>query len=99
MPSMYGWIIDTDHLAETGEDGGRDDSETVGPHDIPDALEERLENGEGERFKMYDDDEVLYYTGRIVGRYTGFEPLEDFGEPNAGATTIHYFSRGKWRQL
>lgn len=45
-------------------------------------------------FSLYDDDEVLYYKGIIVGDYDGFEPLDDFGMPNAGCTGIKY--DGEW---
>jgi|TARA_R100001530_G_scaffold110783_3_gene78010 hypothetical protein len=37
---------------------------------------------------MFDDDGVLYYAGLIWGDYDGFEPLDDFGMPNAGCTEI-----------
>lgn len=39
-------------------------------------------------FTMYDDDNNCYYQGMIYGDYTGFEPLNDFGMPNAGCTYI-----------
>ena len=40
------------------------------------------------RFSMYDDDDNCYYEGMIYGDYDGFEPLDDFGMPNAGCTYI-----------
>ena len=40
------------------------------------------------RFSMYDDDDNCYYEGMIYGKYDGFEPLDDFGMPNAGCTYI-----------
>ena len=39
-------------------------------------------------FTMYDDDDNCYYQGMIYGNYDGFEPLDDFGMPNAGCTYI-----------
>lgn len=39
-------------------------------------------------FTMYDDDDNCYYQGMIYGNYDGFEPLYDFGMPNAGCTYI-----------
>ena len=39
-------------------------------------------------FSMYDDDDNCYYEGMIYGDYDGFEPLDDFGMPNAGCTYI-----------
>jgi len=40
------------------------------------------------------DDGELYYEGTLFGRYGGFEPLDDFGTPNAGCTMIKI--NGKW---
>ena len=39
-------------------------------------------------FNKLSDDDILYYTGYICGEYDGFEPLDDFGMPNAGCTSI-----------
>ena len=50
-------------------------------------------------FRMKDDDGKLYYEGVIFGEYTGFEPLDDFGMPNAGCTIIEYNVNGKWERL
>ena len=49
---------------------------------------------------MLDDDRNLYYKGRISGDYDGFEPLDDYGMPNAGATIIQYKGKsGGWEDL
>jgi hypothetical protein len=49
---------------------------------------------------MYDDDGKLYYAGTIWGDYDGFEPLDDFGMPNAGCTSIEYKNdAGTWEVL
>lgn len=46
------------------------------------------------KFRMYDDDGELMYEGE--GNCLdhddgfGFEPLDDFGMPNAGCTEIHW---------
>jgi len=94
MSSKYGWIITKDHLAE---DMGsidfppRDDTNVLGPRDITPRLRRDLLSPEKcENFRMYDDDGELYYEGRITGDYEGFEPLDDFGTPNAGCTHIKY---------
>lgn len=39
-------------------------------------------------FRMYDDDEILYYEGYCTAE--SFDPLDDFGCPNAGCTIIKY---------
>lgn len=84
--AAYGWIIDRDIIAETYDDESQ--AGTIGPGDISETHEIALEAGEGDIFRLYDDDDELYYEGRIVGDYNGDEPLHDFGLPNAGATKI-----------
>lgn len=55
----------------------------------------------GETFKIYDDDGIWYYSGKIVGDYEGFEPLDDYGEGGLGATGIKYRNKktGKWEYI
>jgi hypothetical protein len=101
----YGWVITRDWITE-GQD-----VDVVGPRDIPEDLLVRLRNGEGDRFQMYDDDGELYYEGRIVWAAEdyapglghveeGFEPLYDFGMPNAGCVDIRYYELEKgWVRL
>lgn len=85
-----------------------------GPHNATDRQLE-LAAKEGIPFRMYDDDKILYYSGRcwsadgVGDGSTGvlglgeefFGPLEDFGTPNAGATDIKYFNKHtkKWELL
>jgi len=57
----------------------------MGGHDTTFTKEEILK---GVKFQMFDDDMNLYYEGKIIGNYSGFEPLDDFGMPNAGCTSI-----------
>jgi hypothetical protein len=54
-----------------------------------------------QKFKMYDDDGILYYKGYLYGDDAdGFEPLDDFGMPNAGCVDIKYKSNnGEWESL
>lgn len=52
-----------------------------------------------QNFRMYqdgdgDDESIVTYEGILFGLDAdGFEPLEDFGEPNAGCTTIAYWQK------
>ncbi|MDJ0463081.1 hypothetical protein [Streptomyces sp. H27-C3] len=102
-PAAYGWAIDIEHDPMEG----RDEKGTTGPSNITLEMAERLRKGEGRTFRMYDDDGVLNYTGRIVtaeddeGGEVDFAPLDDFGKPNAGCTEIHYFNTAtqEWREL
>jgi hypothetical protein len=86
---MYGWIIKRDVLFETGDhiEGETDATGTMGGHDTTFSKEEILK---GVSFQMFDDDMNLYYEGKIIGDYDGFEPLDDFGMPNAGCISIWY---------
>lgn len=112
---MYGWLITKDHLAEceghTSTDGPignvahcdgtctKGDAGIHGPSDIEAGLLARLKAGEGDTFRLYDDDGELYYTGRLVvdGAYTTYEdqeacfaPLDDWGMAWAGCTSVRW---------
>jgi len=84
---MNPWIIDVDHIADPRA-MPRSNQNAVGvrgPHNYSgDGKELRCE------FQMFDDDGVLYYSGRSAN--VGFEPLDDFGTPNAGATSIKFLN-------
>lgn len=95
-PAMYAWIIDQEHLGDEPGAVGRQ-----GPRDADLALIALLDSGEGEAFRILDDDGELYYSGRIVfaspcGDEDDLAPLHDFGGPNAGATEIQYCESGTW---
>lgn len=76
-------------------DIGKGDVGVVGPSGV-DFTEKEIMKGKA--FKMKDGDGELVYRGRIIGAYDGFEPLDDFGSPNAGCTEIWYFLKGKWEE-
>lgn len=60
-----------------------------------------------DKFRMLDDDGVVYYEGicnclsNNHPDVNGFEPLDDFGEPNAGCTSIEYWNEATegWEML
>jgi len=94
---MYAWIIDVDHIE-------MNETPTMGPSNMKPELAARLialKKDEGQKFKMYDGDGELYYSGRIIGEYDGFEPLDDFGMPNAGCTEIKLYNNKtrEWETL
>jgi hypothetical protein len=112
MTSTYGWLITHDSLAAVWTLGPSNSNAKgmIGPRDIGVDLEAQLtsvatngySNYRGYRvrkFKIYDDDGELYYTGLYVGPdgadlgEDAFGPLDDFGTPNAGATEIRYYNR------
>jgi len=99
--SKYSWIITNDYIGN-GEANG-----TIGPSNG--WTREEIDNCPNiEKFKMYDDDDELYYSGIIaysspslMGSELGFAPLDDFGMPNAGCTYIKYWNskREIWEVL
>ena len=91
MAAPYRWTIIRDEIADPKAEEGTHDNAVglVGPRDACETV-----NKNGVRFEMYDDDNNLYYVGYLYGDYDGFEPLEDFGTPNAGCTGIKI--NGRW---
>lgn len=111
MTSNYGWLITHDSIAEPDEPAGtyQNAKGLTGPFNIGADHTATLEtvakagftNYHGEsvhKFKIYDDDGNLYYTGLYIGSdgaelgEEAFGPLDDFGGPNAGATEIRYLN-------
>ena len=76
MASAYNWTITRDYIDNGSEIG------LTGP------INKSRHTANETAFKMYDDDGELYYAGTIWGDFDGFEPLDDFGTPNAGCTEI-----------
>lgn len=99
---MYGWKITRDYIYDPDDTTINDKKMvgTKGPRGLDPALEAELDAGKGDKFRMKDDDGNIYYHGRIVGDYDGFEPLDDFGMGWAGCTTIEYKNTdGNWEVL
>lgn len=86
------WLITRD-IIEEGKNDGR-----MGPSSISDDSIQALTNGEGFAFRMLDDDSELYYEGRCTIK-DSFQPLDNFGMPNAGCTMIQYRNKGRWETL
>ena len=80
-----------------------------GPRTARPSILTRLTAGEGEPFRMLDDDGYVYYHGRFLDdsdaeAYVGeaeFQPLDCYGTPNAGAVTLQYGdpATGEWTAL
>lgn len=81
----YRWIIKKDHLGYIGPSRVG----TQGPADYNEGIKDNPA-----AFSMYDDDKNIIYEGMLYGDYDGFEPLDDFGAPDAGCTMIKI--DGKW---
>ena len=54
----------------------------------PEQIEE-IKKTHPHKFRMYDDDGELYYEG-YSNDDSSFDPLDDFGMPNAGCADIRY---------
>lgn len=55
------------------------------------------------KFRMLDDDGEVYYTGYTDDNQTeeAFAPLDDYGTPNAGCTSIEYYDpiKKEWEMI
>lgn len=92
--TTYAWMITKDHITPEGEEGNA--VGVMGPGAASDeAIDKILEPG-ARIFRMYDDDGILYYTGRLVdlsGEWDEeacYAPLGNYGMPAAGAVLIKY---------
>ena len=84
--ATYRWEITKDLISNGGDVGQQ------GPYNLDPELDTNKTP-----FRMYDDDDELYYEGNLYGEFDCFEPLDDFGMPNAGATSIKVKEKnGRW---
>jgi hypothetical protein len=95
--SAYAWKITHDHLKSKAVS-------IYGPADIaePDRRELDTNSASLSKFRLYDADGELYYSGTFIGdseSEEGFGPLDDYGKPAVGTTEIRYLRNGKWEQL
>lgn len=118
-PTDFAWIITKDHLYDGDEEfwdgiGISDSKDTTGPREAPDLLVNMLKTDTAHRnvktfkFDMYDDDTILYYSGRLAVFTSNLDkdgepseealsaPLADFGKPNSGAVLIKYAGHPSW---
>lgn len=101
------WIITKDFIADPSARQGTNANAVgiVGPRTATLTAEQIIRHPQGRKFRMKDDDGELYYEGVMVitpedGPEAEFRPLEDFGTPNAGATSIEYMrADGSWELI
>lgn len=92
--TIYHWLITADFVDKGDSKGVR------GPRATTLTREEIRKHGKA--FRLLDDDGELYYRGIYLGPddETLFAPLDDFGTPNAGCTSIQYRNAlGAWETL
>lgn len=87
------FAITVDHI----DDG--DSLRTIGPRGTKLTYDDIVNHPQAKPFRMFDDDGELYYEGFLVGE-DEFQPLDCFGMPNSGCTTIQYKNaNGVWENL
>lgn len=93
-----GFIITQDKVSDQGES-------QVGhviTRGLQPELHDRLGRGEGKRFRLLDDDGIVYFHGKCIATDEGSEeeffPLE-WASWYAGATEIQYKERYRWVTL
>ncbi len=82
------WIITKDHIPDGSDRTG---------YKSPSFPQDLDPNSLPIKFRMYDDDGNLYYEGRMTE--ADFEPLDDFGRPDAGCTELRFLNNNQWEIL
>jgi len=101
------WTIKKDYIADAAarKPSNANAVGKVGPRNAKMNAEQIVGHPHARKFRIKDDDGELYYEGVMVitpedGPDADFRPLDDFGTPNAGATTIEYQRPdGTWEML
>jgi hypothetical protein len=95
----YCWIITEDHIMQGSE---HSNERMTGPRNASDKSLD-LVLSEGIKFRMLDGDKNVYYTGKIYHTdgpdECDFQPLDDFGTPNAGCVSIEYLINDRWEAI
>lgn len=89
---MANWKITKDNIS--GEVGEKSD---VGVGSI--GIEKIDESTLTEKFQLKDDDGFIHYEGISDDSQTegAFDPLDNFGQPNTGCTSIYYLDKQSGR--
>ena len=102
MKNLTQWTIITDLIAEPNARPGTNSNAVgvLGPYGANLSTEEILQHSNALDFRMKDDDGEIYYYGVMTCENKGdmdfFAPLDQFGMPNAGCTSIEVLENGKW---
>ena len=94
---MTCWTITKDYLADPDARPGTNSNAVgiVGPRAARLTAQQIIEHPDAKRFRMLDDDGEINYEGYIVG-IDELAPIDHFGEPNAGCTSIQVQENGAW---
>lgn len=88
------WIIERDLI--DGKEAG-----VCSVDFTEEKMEKAKEKGRWFKFRMKDGDDNVYYEGYCDSNddESAFDPLDDFGTPNAGCCSIEYLHGRRWEQL
>ena len=90
----YTWIVTRDTiLGESSEAVGQ-----IGPSGSTQRAPFASVLLPGEHFRMLNDAGEAQFSGYILGKYRGHEPLEDYGSEN-GCSFIEFERDGEWVSL
>lgn len=91
MNAKYTWLImPADEAGDRTDIGG-----LIGPSRFEEHESFGVVVTVGAEFRLLDASGEARYVGRIVGDYSGPEPLDDVGR-GRGCTSIEYRKDGKW---
>ncbi len=83
MSAKYRWIVTKDYMRILIGNETIDRTGVEGPKNLDLSIIANPVN-----WVVYDDDHNPVYAGIMWGDWEGFEPLDDFGEGDAGCTGI-----------
>jgi len=90
----YTWIVTRDTiLGDANEVVGK-----IGPSESTNRAPFDSVIIHGEYFRMLNDAGVTQFSGYILGRFAGPEPLDDYGSKN-GCASIEFEQDGDWVSL
>lgn len=96
------WIITKDLIPEKGPHGELKTRVGVCSMDFTIArMKEMQRKKKWFQFRLKDGDDNIYYEGFSDSNddESAFGPLDDFGYPDAGCSTIEYKEHGRWEPL
>jgi hypothetical protein len=89
--SDYTWIITRERtLGESSDAVGK-----IGPSGAKDRVRFDIVIQTGEHFRLLDSAGATLFSGYIVGKHKGPEPLDDYGRAH-GCCAIEYERNGLW---
>lgn len=85
------------------EPGDRSKNGLIGPRGCKLEAKDFADHPQAQRFQMLDDDGNIYYTGLFIDTEDNEEgelqPLDCFGMPDAGCTSIEYWNKAKRKYI